>query len=481
MSSPSKNQSKEYYNAHWKITSVILACSIGLSFYFGIWVFIGGFWVWWAAGYMQEIPFGLLRPIAYGGWAFLIACLCIDIYCTLRLIQRRGKGRYRFAYASAIIILIAGTVAFINFGGGSFPTQNTPLIVLAGPDPSTGVVIDCFTPASQGNLVMDWNKNGSSTVTQAFDTRGNGNTHCFIIDGLQPNTTYEYRLVANSSSTQSVPAGNDQPRYFKTAPSNTTNGFSFLSISDIHSNFVSPLVTRMAAEKTDLIIEAGDISDNGALASDWDGYFSTASPLFAGPNASAPVKILLPVIGNHETNFFGKPSFDRYFHGIGNGTGSPYYYRVDVGNVHFIALDIEWGLESFTSDQATWFNSTLASINPSDWIIVMTHCPVFSSGDDGNVTGVAAKIAPLLEHHGVDLVISGHDHHYERIVHNNVTYMLTATVHPEDPPVPKIPGSQVCIWGQVMYARYVIHGNRLDLTSIYENGTIADTATIYNR
>lgn len=480
MKFPSKNQEKEYYNPHWKLISVILACCSGVSLYFILWAFFGAYLAWWAAGYMQEVPFGLLRPLIYAGWGFLFLCVCIDFYFAVKLIKRRGKGRCRFAYTSMIGMLIAGSVAFIYFGGGSYPTQSTPLIVLVGTDPSRQIVINCFTPGSQNNLELEYNLNGSAVELHAFDT-GNGNTHGFILDGLQPNSTYEYHLIANSTSMQTVPTGTDQLQFFKTTPANTTNGFSFLSISDIHSDFPSELVSRMAAEKTDMIIEAGDICDDGGKSSDWDDYFSTASMLFTGANASAPVKVLLPVIGNHETNFYGKPSFDRYFHGIGNGSGSPYYYRVDVGKVHFIALDLEWGLESFTSDQENWFNSTLTSINPSDWIIVITHCPVLSSGDDGNVTGVAAKLAPMLQKHGVDLVISGHDHHYERIVNGNVTYMLTATVHPTDDRNAPIPGSLVYIVHQVMYARYVIHGNRLDLTSIYENGTIADTATIYNR
>jgi predicted phosphodiesterase len=475
-----KKQMKEAYNPRWKLFSLVLASISVLSLIFGIAIFIGGSGAWWSSGYVLKVPYGLLRPLIYAFWVFLFLCLGLDIFFAVKLIKTRGKGHYRFAYVSAIALLVASSIAFFDLGGGSVPTKSSPLIVLSGANPSTTVVITCFTPNTQSNLVLEYNTIGSVGQFLAFDT-GNENSHRFILDGLQPNTTYEYHLDVNASSTQLVLAGTDTPRYFKTAPSNATNSFSFLSISDIHSSLPDTLASRMASEKTDLLIEAGDLSDFGARSDLWDAYFATTSKLLASSNATAPVKLLLPVVGNHETFFFGKSSFDRYFHGVGNGPGAPYYYRVDAGNVHFIALDLEWGLESFSSDQEAWLTATLASINPSDWIIIVSHCPFLSSGDDGNVTGVAAKLAPVLQQHGVDLVISGHDHHYERIVNGNVTYMLTAAVHYRDTRLDLTPGSQAYIATKAMYARYVITGNHLAISGIDEDGNVLDSTTIYNR
>jgi hypothetical protein len=63
----------------------------------------------------------------------------------------------------------------------------------------------------------------------------------------------------------------------------------------------------------------------------------------------------------------GRDNLGRYFRGIGSGPGSPFWHKVDAGDVHFIALDVEWGLESFTQAQQDWLQQTLAAIDPDDW------------------------------------------------------------------------------------------------------------------
>ena len=48
------------------------------------------------------------------------------------------------------------------------------------------------------------------------------------------------------------------------------------------------------------------------------------------------------------------------------------------------------------------------------WKIVYLHQPPYSSGDHGSDTALRSKLAPVFEHHGVQLVLAGHDHDYER-------------------------------------------------------------------
>nr|MDO8110664.1 metallophosphoesterase [Candidatus Sigynarchaeota archaeon] len=397
-----RDPSKQHM-AYWKPVAVILAACTGLSIYFSAWVFIGGFWIWWASGFAAGSEIAAYRPLIYAAWIFLFTCLGLDAYAVIKLCKVRGKGHHRFANVSSIIILVASFTAFVNLGGGSVQTQSTPLIVLPGGDPSTRAVIACFTPAMQQNLVLEYTLDGSATTVQAFDS-GDGTSHRFCLEALLPNSTYEYHLIANSSSSQTVPSGMDQARFFKTAPRNSTGGITFLSISDMHSWFPADLASKMTSERPDFIVEAGDLTGMGSDSSDWSRYFQATGILYDGSSASTPAALRLPVIGNHDGLFFGRNNFGIFFYGIGNGSDSPFWYRVDAGDVHFIMLDVEWGLETFIKVQEDWLQQTLASINPADFIIVTTHCPVYSSGNNGEITGVAAKLAPIFEGGGVDLV-----------------------------------------------------------------------------
>ncbi|MEX2728168.1 MAG: metallophosphoesterase [Candidatus Sigynarchaeum springense] len=459
------------------ITILLAACTV-VSAVFSGWVFAGGFWIWWASGYAAGAEIASLRPWIYVAWAFLFACITIDACFAVKMARTRGKGHYKFAHASTLIIIVASTTAFVSLGGGSVLSQHTQLVVLPGGNPSSAIVLACYTPSAQRNMVVEYELGGSGTPMQTFD-HGDGTFHRFFLEGLLPNSTYKYRVVANSSSSQPVPAGMDEVRFCKTAPRNSSGGFTFLSISDIHSVFPATLAAMMAAERPDLVIEAGDLTDMGSKAEDWGKYFQATRAVYPGTTAGLPAAPRLPVMGNHDGMFFGRDNFGRYFRGVGSGPGSPFWYQVDVGDVHFIILDVEWGLETFTQGQEDWLRQTLAAIDPDDWIVVATHCPLYSSGNSGEgTTGVAEKLAPIFEAGGVDLVISGHDHHYQRITRGTITYMITATVSPDTWRGAGIPGSQAYITGEVMYGKYVIRGNSLDIYGMYANGTIADSATL---
>jgi len=77
---------------------------------------------------------------------------------------------------------------------------------------------------------------------------------------------------------------------------------------------------------------------------------------------------------------------------------------------------------SISGAEKTWLQNDLAN-NKSDWLIAYMHRPMHSAGyhpTDGDATALAMKAnwLPLLEAAGVDLILSGHNHVYER------TYLL---------------------------------------------------------
>jgi PKD repeat protein len=99
-------------------------------------------------------------------------------------------------------------------------------------------------------------------------------------------------------------------------------------------------------------------------------------------------------------------------------SGTEAYYSFDYANIHFICLD------SYDTDRApagtmmTWMQNDLA-INTQPWVIAFWHHPPYSKGshdsdDEDELIDMRENAVPLLEDMGVDLVLSGHSHSYER-------------------------------------------------------------------
>jgi 3',5'-cyclic AMP phosphodiesterase CpdA len=89
--------------------------------------------------------------------------------------------------------------------------------------------------------------------------------------------------------------------------------------------------------------------------------------------------------------------------------------------VHFVALDTEADYKT----QMTWLDADLEA-NQQPWKVIYMHRPPYSSGDHGSDTGLRNQLAPVVKRHGVQLVLAGHDHDYERILpQDGTTYVVT--------------------------------------------------------
>lgn len=121
-----------------------------------------------------------------------------------------------------------------------------------------------------------------------------------------------------------------------------------------------------------------------------------------------------PVVGNHEYETPGATPYFAYF-GSSAGVAGEGWYSYDVGQWHVIALNSNCALIGGCeagSPQATWLANDLAA-HPAPCTVAYWHDPVFSSGSHGNNAEMASTWATL-DAAGVDLVLAGHDHDYER-------------------------------------------------------------------
>ena len=155
----------------------------------------------------------------------------------------------------------------------------------------------------------------------------------------------------------------------------------------------------------DLQYETGSIQDFGA-------YFE---PLFGEFK-----EIMYPVPGNHEYFTRGASGYFDYFNGPRADSGKAGhrrrgYYSFELGAWHVVALNTncpEIGGCNQRSAQAKWLREDLAA-HPARCTLAFMHGARFTSGEHGN-DELLRELWSILHSSGVDIALSGHDHHYER-------------------------------------------------------------------
>ena len=122
---------------------------------------------------------------------------------------------------------------------------------------------------------------------------------------------------------------------------------------------------------------------------------------------------LRPVPGNHEYETPGASGYFDYF-GASAGPRGSGYYSYDVGAWHVVALNSNCAAVSCArgSVQQRWLQADLAA-HPRRCTLAYWHHPRFSSGFHGNATSVG-PLWDTLFRAGADVVLSGHEHNYER-------------------------------------------------------------------
>jgi len=117
-----------------------------------------------------------------------------------------------------------------------------------------------------------------------------------------------------------------------------------------------------------------------------------------------------PTPGNHEYETAGAAGYFGYF-GASAGLSGVGYYGYRLGSWHMIALNSE--ISAFPgSPQLEWLRRELAA-NPTRCALAYFHTPVFGSGSNGSNPHMQAAWSVLYQS-GVDVVVNGHNHSYER-------------------------------------------------------------------
>ncbi len=147
----------------------------------------------------------------------------------------------------------------------------------------------------------------------------------------------------------------------------------------------------------------------------------------------ASVNSFFPATGNHDYSDGGISDYLGYFRALSGRTT----YSVTRSGIEFLVLDSQAALDSPASmaRQLAWARGR-ALVSRARWQVVVLHHPPYSSG---SVHGSTPQFQWPFGRWGVDLVLAGHDHDYERLVRGGVTYVVDgsggADLYPLGPPL----------------------------------------------
>ena len=252
--------------------------------------------------------------------------------------------------------------------------------------------------------------------------------HEIRLSNLQPGTHYYY-AIGNSGTTK---YGGSDADWFTTAPETGADESVRLWVIGDAGN-PGP-VSRAVRDAMKLWIaehprEAKDDLDLWLMLGD-NAYQSGSNQQYqAGLFDSFPDLLrnlaFWPVYGNHDARrwtFFDIFSLPENAESGGTPSGTENYYSFDYANIHFVILDSQDSDRGPGGAQLLWLQQDLEN-NKQDWLIAAFHHPPYSKGShysddegdsDGRMVDMRENAVPLLERYGVDLVLSGHSHVYER-------------------------------------------------------------------
>jgi uncharacterized protein (TIGR03437 family) len=229
------------------------------------------------------------------------------------------------------------------------------------------------------------------------------------LTGLTPGTAYNYQVIAGGQNLT------PEPDHRFSTPA--AGPFTFLAFGDSGdgSSHQLSVALQLVKEQPNLVLHLGDIAyQSGTFNEFTANYFEYYYTMMRRA-------CFFPIAGNHE--YYTQNAFPFLALSAPPDNGVPEdrgrYYSFDWGNAHFVGLDANLLDVPFAAAQArmlAWLESDLASTQ-AQWKIVFWHqtpYPISQHVTDPIDISARALFVPILERHGVQLVLTGHEHIYTR-------------------------------------------------------------------
>lgn len=319
-----------------------------------------------------------------------------------------------------------------------------------GSDAATEAVVSWHTSAAVSNprVLLGTPTDGFGQTVQAQtvtyrDAKSNREVriHHARLGGLQPDSDYVYAALHDGTSAElgtlrTAPSGRNAFRFTSFGDQSTPGLNALVGGKYINDSFGSPAAGDMtgAVERFSPLFHLvnGDLC-YANMARD---RIRTWSDWFDNNSRSARHRPWMPAAGNHENESGNGPigfaAYQAYFALPDNGAQEELrgmWYSFTAGPVRVISLNnddicIQDGGNFYVRGysggaQRKWLEAELASARSDeriDWIVVCMHQTAVSTGriTNGADLGIRTDWLPLFDRYGVDLVVCGHEHHYER-------------------------------------------------------------------
>ncbi len=266
---------------------------------------------------------------------------------------------------------------------------------------------------------------GTSPDALDVSVRSDGEltTHVLSPTGLTAGTRYFYSAGATCRSV-AHPAD-----YFVTSPAvGSTEPFRAWIVGDSGTGGSAQAAVRDAMleytvdQRPDLFLHMGDMAYSSGTTTEFTARFFD---VYAEVLRNTPC---WPTMGNHEgytsdSASQAGPYYDAYVlptRGEAGGlpSGTEAYYSFDYANAHFVVLESYETNRDPDGAMLTWLREDLAATD-QEWIVAYWHHPPYTKGShdsdtEGRLINMREDSLPILEAAGVDLVLGGHSHIYER-------------------------------------------------------------------
>lgn len=339
------------------------------------------------------------------------------------------------------LVLVLAVVAIswltIALGESQIDGNRAPYLQMAGPDRMT--IRWSTEQAGRGQVSYgEQPEQLASVQTEDTSTRD----HRVTLLGLKPDSRYYYRVQQDGTWLMA------QPEWFHTSPTAGVDTPVRIWVlgdpgipRDTHNRVRDAARDWLAQHPRperpllDFILTTGDNAyPNGTNAQYTRGFFLPFGELLKNIT-------VWPVYGNHDSRRWAfYRIFDRPEQGELSGVPShdKAYFSFDYAAIHVVVLDTQHGDMSVGSPMMQWLEKDLLQTR-QNWTIVLFHHPPYTKGthDSDSPHDSAARmvqarqlITPILELAGVDLVLSGHSHDYERSALLQCHYGDSSTFEP---------------------------------------------------
>ena len=247
--------------------------------------------------------------------------------------------------------------------------------------------------------------------------------HEIKLNNLQPNTRYYYHIRNSDGALEE-----GSKTYFQTSPitgSHTSTRIWVIGDSGNNNNIAKNVYKSYQAytqnKYTNLFFMLGD--NAYAVGSD-DDYQHAVFEMYPEILKQSP---LWSTLGNHDTYsqdnaYFKIFTFPKNAEVGGIASGTEHYYSFNYANIHIIVLDSMQDDLTTMSPMYQWLESDLqdyTTMTSLKWLVAFWHHPPYSKGSHDSDTesrlyNMRENYVPILEDYGVDIVLSGHSHAYER-------------------------------------------------------------------